>query len=226
VEKRPEIPSLNLNENIKVNMHFYPGMGADKRIWGDIALKYPNAYFYDWIRPPNLKMSFSEYAEYLIKIHGINKGDIVIGVSMGALLAAEIKNQLKDITAIQVSGCTSIAQLNKLAQIAAPLAYVVPFNWIKYSPSSMISFGKMKLVGDMYKKSDKDFIKWGCIQLPKWNGVNADIVDFSILGDKDLVFPIKYQKPNVVIKNGSHLALVSHNGEIKFSLDSYIQKST
>ena len=125
-----------------------------------------------------------------------------------------------------MSGCTSMAQLNKMAHIAAPLAHVVPFKWIKYSPSSLISFGKMKVVGEMYMDSDKEFIKWACIELPKWKGVDSNLIDYSILGDKDLVFPIKYQNPNVMIRNGSHLMLVTHNSEIKSIINSYIKKST
>ena len=73
-----------------MKIHFYPGMGADKRIWGDIDNMYPEAEFHNWIKPYDLKMSFSDYALKLIELHGIKIGDYVIGVSMGALLAAEI----------------------------------------------------------------------------------------------------------------------------------------
>jgi hypothetical protein len=47
--------------------------------------------------------------------------------------------------------------------------------------------------------------------LPKWGGIPPDHIDFSLLGDRDVVFPLKKQKPTAIISGGTHLMLVSHN---------------
>lgn len=172
-------------------LHFLPGMGADRRIWGRIADVFPDGSFHDWHRPSSLTMSVRAYAKEIAQMHGIVSGDTIVGVSMGAIVGAELTLWIPDLRVIQISGCCQVSQLNRLAMIASPLAYLFPFRLLQFSPSEVLAGSAYRLASIMYRASDKIFIRWACIEIPRWGGIDPAAVAYSIHGDADLVFPMR-----------------------------------
>ena len=198
-----------------MTLHFFTGMGADSRIWGDIARVFPEGKFHNWSMPEPLDLGFTAYVAHVIERHAISGDDWVIGVSLGAIVAAEMKNQIPSLRVIQISGCTTMQQLNLLVRMASPLARVMPFGLMRWSPSGLLAGGKTRIIGEMYRACDKRFIRWACLHLMAWRGIDPARIELAILGDRDLVFPLRRQRPHVVIPGGTHVMLVSHNERIR-----------
>ena len=195
-------------------LHFLPGMGADRRIWGRIAEVFPDGRFHDWHRPTSLSMSVSAYAQEFARKHGIGSGDTIVGVSMGAIVGAELTRFIPDLRVIQISGCCQVSQLNQMAAFVAPLAHVFPFRLLQFAPSEVLAGNAYRLASVMYRASDKIFIRWACIEIPRWGGIDPAAVAYSIHGDADLVFPVRRAQVDAVIRGGSHLMILTHVDEI------------
>jgi hypothetical protein len=57
---------------------------------------------------------------------------------------------------------------------------------------------------DYLQVTDPYYLKWGIQKVSDWKfEENPKVI--QILGSKDIVFPLKYSKPDYVIENGTHL---------------------
>lgn len=57
---------------------------------------------------------------------------------------------------------------------------------------------------DYFTVRDPYYLKWSIEKIAEWKfKENPKVI--QILADKDIVFPIKYSKPNYIIENGTHL---------------------
>ena len=60
---------------------------------------------------------------------------------------------------------------------------------------------------------DPYYLKWSIEKIAEWKfKENPKVI--QILADKDIVFPIKYSKPNYVIQNGTHLFPATKHREV------------
>jgi len=194
--------------------HFLTGMGADNRIWIKYKHEFPNAYYHNWIYEFPKNYNYAKYSDFLIDKYKINDGDVVVGVSMGGIIGCEIFKKIKLAKLIQISSCNKLKQLNSLLSRMMPLMTIPNYNLINYLPKWILKTDEMKLSHIMYKECDKDFLKWAIKELYKWDGFKRNEKCVSIHGDKDFIFPIKKQKPDYIIQNGTHLMAYSNANEI------------
>ena len=69
-----------------------PGLGADYRIYKNLEFQGYNIVNITWIEP-NPKDTLAYYAQKLIDHYQIQSGSIVVGNSLGGMLAMEIAAQ-------------------------------------------------------------------------------------------------------------------------------------
>lgn len=191
-------------------VHFLPGMGADARLWQDYHHLAPDGAFHDWPKPSSFSIGIAAYARELIRQFRIDQSDILIGASMGGMMAAEIQRQMPRIVVIQVSSGTHPRQLSPIARRLAPLIRYAPLTLAASIPTTLIPGRILRLAHDMFQKYDPDFIRWACRILLDWPGLDQPGSLYRILGDRDHLFPLNQQTPDVVIAGGSHLMTLTH----------------
>ncbi|TWR26107.1 alpha/beta hydrolase [Mucilaginibacter achroorhodeus] len=199
------------------------GLGADSRIFTHILL--PNNYEKIGIQPLNPRRAdtLNDVAQHIINQYNITVDDVVIGDSLGGIIAVEIGKLMPIRKLILTSTIKTSSEepwyfkiLRKLpvyditpARLFTKLgAFVKPM--LRH-----LSDEDALLIKSMLADSSPSFLKWGAQAALHWRN---DVIPpnlHHIIGDKDLVFPCKNIKnPTAVIKGGTHIMVFDRANEI------------
>lgn len=207
-----------------------PGLGADKRIYKHIKLNAADITYIDWIEPHRTD-TLTSYAQRLINQYDITPGSIVIGNSLGGMLAVEIANQIKLDQVILISSIKTIDE--------APF-YFKLFKWLPVYhliPGKLFSkmgaliaplFGKMYsvdayLFNSMLQNTSPVFIKWAMHAALQWQNKTAPTNLYHITGDRDLVFNYKKIKNPMLITGGTHIMIFDRAKELNQILNNILK---
>jgi len=191
------------------------GMGADTRIFNNIEL--PENYDVipvDWI--PHYETDTLEiYAQKLIYHYDIRPNNIIIGNSLGGMLAIEIGKRVSLKKTILISSIKTINEAPDYYKIfqTLPVYKILPKSLI-HGAGFLIKpiFGKMSdaelwLFKDMLHKNSPVFIKWAMGAALNWKNAIIPPNVYHIHGDKDRVLPITKIKDATIVKGGSHIMI-------------------
>lgn len=195
-------------------IHVYPGMGANSEMYGSVwREQFPGAY-HDWPRWQG-ELTVAEMAERLIEEHGIEDGDVLVGSSLGGMVAGEIARLRR------IEGLALIGSAVKKEEISKILAILHPL--IDLSPISFIKALSGKLPRDLaavFADSDPDMIRAMSKAVFQWEGAEPSARVFRIHGSRDLVIPPPDQV-DLLIKGG-HMLAMSHAEECVLGLKDYL----
>ncbi len=197
------------------------GMAADSRIFKHIKLpKGIEEVHLNWIIPDGGE-SLRAYAVRLGK--QIDRSDpfILIGYSLGGIIAVEIANHYKP------AGTVLIASISKSSQLPGYYRTFQRFNLHKMIPGSALKTAAItkhflssealedkKLIQIMIRETDSRFVKWGIKAVLEWENEVVPRPLMHIHGPKDEVFPIISTKPTHIIHQAGHSILMSHSKEV------------
>ena len=196
-----------------MNVYFISGMGADHRAFSYITLpKGFEAIHIPWIKPDNNE----PLAAYALRLAAaINKSEpfILVGLSMGGMMAVEIAKKFPPVCTVLISSIPLSGQLPGYYRVAATLnaGFLFPPSLLKklvglkkaISPAS-------KLVREMFRDCDEDFFKWAMTAVPGWNNHQVPQPLYHIHGRRDLVLPIRLTRPTQVVGRAGHMLVMSH----------------
>ncbi len=198
-----------------------PGLGADCRIYKNLDLAGHEVTFVNWIAPA-ANDTLSSYAQKLINQYEIEENSILIGNSMGGMIAIEIaKLQPMDKT-ILISSIKSSNEASAYFSFfhSVPLYKIIPTKmlvkgrlFIKYI------FGSMRpedqhLFEDMYKNTSPVFIKWAMGAILNWKNTTIPNNVYHITGSNDRVFNCRKAIGAQIIENGTHIMIFDRAAEI------------
>lgn len=200
-----------------IHVYLMPGMAASPKIFEYIKLPENQfkIHLLEWIIPLDNE-TISDYALRLSK--NIKHTDIVLlGVSFGGVLVQEMSKHIRVKKLIIVSSVKTKHELSKKMLLAkATKAYLLAPTQLasKIDIFEKYAFGKnIKKRLELYKMylsvNDSKYLSWAIKEIVCWEQVayRSDII--HIHGDKDSVFPIENIKNAIVIKNGTHIAIIN-----------------
>jgi pimeloyl-ACP methyl ester carboxylesterase len=207
-----------------------PGLGADCRIYKNIDLHGHDVVYVEWVDPDKNDTLIS-YAQKLIDEYRITPHSIVIGNSLGGMLAIEIAKKVELDKAVLIS---SIKTANE-----APLTFKL-FRYVPLAraiPSKLIAsvkfiirlvIGKMSennqdLFVNMLKNTSPAFIKWAKKAILYWDNQTIPKNVYHIIGDNDNIFPYKRIKGATIVKGGTHIMIFNRAEEINSWLKEILQ---
>jgi pimeloyl-ACP methyl ester carboxylesterase len=208
------------------------GMGADTRIYNriDIPDKY-EVVPVDWIEP-NESDTLSIYAQNLIYQYDIVPRSIVIGNSLGGMLAIEIAKKINLQKVILISSIKTIDEAPFYFKLFRAIPVYKLFTdkmlgVIKYFINPL--FGAKEKDGswlfrDMYDNTSRKFLRWSMGATVHWDNKTIPENVYHISGDKDMVFNYKRLKGATIIKGGTHLMLFDMAKEINKWLKPILKK--
>ncbi|AXG70236.1 hypothetical protein KORDIASMS9_02475 [Kordia sp. SMS9] len=209
-----------------IHVYGISGLGADKRIFDFLELKYEFTAL-DWIAPKP-KESIKAYAQRLIDTYQLatKPNSVIVGVSFGGMIAAEMHELLETKKTVVISSATKSAELPYLYRFAGKLNLVrwIPKRLLKLNVHlAAFFFGtkQKKLLKAIIKDTDLHFLKWGMFAITKWKKTTKNAEIITIHGDEDKVIPAKGQK-NYLIKNGGHFMIVDLADEVSKILNNEI----
>lgn len=189
-------------------IHVLPGMGADERMFPGPWRELPGVSFVRWPSGRELEDSSIEaLAARVIRNQEIRDGDVVIGSSLGGMVACEICKLRKVDQLFLVGSAVNPAEIHSLLQMLHPLAGVVPM--------AMIQLFAGKIPSDlsrMFHDADPAFVTAMCRALFQWEGLDASRNSpIRIHGRNDSVIPL----PSGVdlVLNAGHLVAMTHAKE-------------
>jgi pimeloyl-ACP methyl ester carboxylesterase len=207
------------------------GLGADTRIYNNIDLDEDKVISVDWIEPHETD-TLKTYAKKLIFHYNITPNAIVIGNSLGGMLAVEIANILPLKKVIVISSIKKIDEAPWYFSLfrKLPLYKLIPgkaFTSIGFLMKS--AFGKMNeadswLLNDMLKNSSPVFVKWAMKAVLAWNNKTIPPNTYIITGDKDHIFDYRKINDAIIVKGGTHIMILDKAKEINKILKKILKK--
>ncbi|GGD23840.1 alpha/beta hydrolase family protein [Hyunsoonleella pacifica] len=200
-----------------IHVYLMPGMAASPLIFEHIKL--PEHQFkihkLEWFIPFDNEL-LSNYAFRMTKKIK-HDNPVLLGVSFGGILVQEMQKHIRVKKLIIVSSVKSKHELPLKMQLAKSTgAYkLVPTQLAnKIEVFEKYAFGKtMAKRLELYKKylsvNDPKYLSWAIKQVVCWEQgrPNPDVI--HIHGDKDPVFPIKHINNCIIVKGGTHIAIIN-----------------
>lgn len=187
-------------------IHALPGMGADHRMFPEPWGTLPGFRAHDWVLAPGIT-SLRQLAEAMIEAGNIRDGDVLVGCSLGGMVAGEITKLRQIPVLFLVGSAASKAEMNSWAARLHPLVDKVPMDWLKFC-AGRLPAGAAKMLAE----ADPDFIRRMCPAIFQWAGLSETKTRvWRIHGRKDLVIPPP--KKCDLLLGGGHLIAMTHAKE-------------
>ena len=198
-----------------------PGLGADYRIYKNIDLEDYDVVNVSWIDPDD-NDTLASYAQKLIEKYQIGGGSIVIGNSLGGMLAIEIAKKIALNKVILISSIKSIDEAPwyfdffKTFHIyrAIPVKHLTLVEFVAEYTFGGMTEDDQRLFADMLKNTSPVFMKWAVEAILHWDNQIIPPNVHHISGDKDKVFPYKNLKGATIVKGGTHVMIFNKATEI------------
>ncbi|MES2587872.1 MAG: alpha/beta hydrolase [Bacteroidota bacterium] len=212
----------------KTNIYFFPGQGSDKRIFDsltfirDLDSNFTLTFFeYETLEK---RTSLNDFANTFVSKIDTNQKVILIGVSLGGMICAELNELIKTEKTILISSAKFRKELpfRYKFQKYIPIYKIIPARMLlggakflqpivepdrkknKQTFKSMLKAKKPKYI----KRSIEMIIKWDKEKTP-----NSDKI-IHIHGTKDHTLPHRKVKATYTVKKGSHMMTLTRASEI------------
>lgn len=211
--------------------YLIPGLGADSRIYNNIIIDGYELVKLDWIEPDKTD-TLKSYAQKLILQYNIVPLSVVIGNSLGGMIAIEIAKILPVKKVILISSIKTIDEAPAYFSFfrALPVYKIIPGKLMtSMGFAARFMFGKMseadnRLFIDMLKNSSPKFMKWAMYALLHWDNKTIPANVTVITGDNDKVFNYRRIGDPIIVKGGTHIMIFDRANEINAILKDILVK--
>lgn len=198
-----------------------PGLGADERIYRNINLEGFEKVSIKWLIPDKSD-TLTSYSQKLINEYHIKQNDIVIGNSLGGMLAIEISKKVRLNKTILISSIKTVDEAPRsfkwyryipLYRILPAKFYTMTGNIVQFAMGRMSKKHKQLFI-EMLKNTSPQFVKWAIGAILHWDNQTVPENVYHITGDKDQVFSYKRIKGATIVKGGTHLMILNKANQI------------
>jgi pimeloyl-ACP methyl ester carboxylesterase len=210
------------------NIYLFPGQGSDKRIFDSLRFDKPyNLHFVEY-GTPRKNQSMQSFAIELARQIDTTEEFMLIGVSLGGMICAELADILHPKKVILIS---SVKNRNELPfryrfQKTIPLYKLVPAALMLWGAKLLQPIvepdrnrNKETFVA-MLESKNAIYMKRSVGMIINWNKKNSNPLIIQILGSNDHTLPIKNViKPQFIVKDGSHMMTLTRAEEINLILN-------
>lgn len=206
----------------KPHIFFISGLGADHRAFDRIKLDGYDQTHLPWI-VPSWKDDIKSYAEKMAEPIQKHENPIVIGLSLGGMLATEMTNFIPKLKVILVSSIKSPRERSNILRLGRtfPIQRLMPprlmqnmtFMW-SAANRKKLSKQESEHMLSMFKEQNDKFLRWAIFHAPKWRGSGDESRISHIHGTADRMFPIKRIQNAIHVKGGSHMMVYSKGEEV------------
>ncbi|MBS1659919.1 MAG: alpha/beta hydrolase [Bacteroidetes bacterium] len=216
-----------------MRVYFIPGIGADYRLFTHVQLPegFTPSYIH-WIDPHD-KETLPDYAFRLTSQIDTTEPFILVGLSLGGMMAVEIAKRIQPLCTIIISSIPVTNHLPKYFKVAGRLGMgkLVPASFLKVASSvkhglTMRPASNRKLMFDIIKDGDDRFIRWAITAVLEWENTEVPKPFFHIHGTRDEIFPIGLTTPTHIVEKGGHMFVVSQPDILNSMLKEIILNQT
>ncbi len=204
-----------------MKLYVISGLGADFKVLERI--KFPEdleVVFIDWIIPEQ-KETFAHYVARMAENIDDSEPFALLGYSFGGIVVQEI-DKLKPAEKIVILGSIKSdkekSRFIKFGEISK-IPQFLPVNLFNSRAIALYSYARKLIdpknpkIMDFLQVKDAYYLKWGIEKVSDWKfEENPKVI--QVLGSLDIVFPVKYSKPDYVVEGGTHLFPATKHREV------------
>lgn len=199
-------------------IYAFPGLGTDGRLYTRLRRELPLQVI-EWELPAPGE-SLPAYAARLGEAIPPDSEPILLGVSLGGIVARELARQRPCRLVIQLSSLASPAELPPAFRLFrhVPLYHLSRGSWrYRTLPLWVGRFGvqapaEQQLLQDMFRGFSDRYRMWAIHQLVHWPGGALPVPSWRYHGDRDQVFPWRWLQGAIRVPGANHF-MVYQQGE-------------
>ncbi|RMG71909.1 MAG: alpha/beta hydrolase [Bacteroidetes bacterium] len=206
--------------NMVPRIYAFPGLGTDGRIFDPLREVLPLVDV-SWLEPEP-EESLSAYAMRMGRDIPRDEPVILLGVSLGGIVARELVTQLNCRLLIQISSLVRPGELPPVMRLwrYVPLYRLSRGSWrYRTLPLWAPLFGirepaEQALLQDMFRQTSDRYRMWAIQALLSWSGQEVQGPCWRYHGTRDRVFPPRYIGEATYVKNGTHFMVYQQGSAI------------
>jgi pimeloyl-ACP methyl ester carboxylesterase len=202
-----------------MNVYMLPGVGCDARLFDRLQLDGLPAKKLEWPRF-GPKDTLTNIAEAMASQVNTAEPHVLVGVSMGGMVAQELAMFTHPTKVILISSWTGPHEWNALTRINARLGlHRVIRDWsvrAAWPVKRLIDRRERSidvLLFDMARKQGASQLRRGTAAIMRWKGSRWQGPLVRIHGDKDIITPLRFPVDHLV-KGGQHVMVLTRPGEV------------
>lgn len=201
------------------------GLGADHTVFQKLDLPGFELVHIKWVKPEKAD-TLNLYAQRLIA-QIKDENPIVMGLSLGGMLALEIADLVPTKLIISLSSIIGYNELPWYLKLAGrlrlqkilPIHVLTKANRLNYWLFGVKKTDDKKVLDDVILNMDKAFLYWALNAIVNWRNPNLPSQITRIHGDNDLVLPAKgIESYDYLVKGGTHLMVLDKSEEVSHLL--------
>lgn len=210
----------------QTNVYLIPGQGADQRLFNHLTLDSNFEVHHIQYFTPEKGTSLAEYARQLSAQIDTTQPFVLIGTSLGGMLACEMTDFLTPQKVIVISSAKSRDELPfryKFMRVI-PLYKLVPPRFVKGGARIMQPLvepdrkKEKETFKSMLKAKNPHFMKRTVAMIINWDRDSIPPNITHIHGTKDHTLPIRKVNPTHVVDDGSHMMTLTKGEELSLLL--------
>lgn len=215
-----------------MKLYVVSGLGADFKVLERLDFGEENeVHFLDW-KIPKKNEAFEHYVSRMAEPVDSSEPFNLLGYSFGGIVVQEIC-KLKPAEKVVILGSIrSDKEKSKLIKVGeiTKIPRILPsgiFNeksTLAYSFLRKLFDPKNPRLMQYFTVRDPYYLKWSIEKISEWKFHEMPNI-IQIMGDKDIVFPIKNSHPDYVIKGGTHLFPATKSKEVSKILQKVLSSS-
>ena len=204
-----------------MKLYTISGLGADEKVLEKLTFNEGIEIVHiPWLIP-NINEEFTDYVVRMAQFVDESEEFYLLGYSLGGIVAQEIQKLKPAKKIVIMASIRCDAEKSKLIKAGQKT------NAVKYIPLRIFNdkstffyafFRKLfdpknPRLTQYFRVKDPYYLKWSMDKVAHWKFDKIPGV-IQILGDRDIVFPVKNSKPDFIIKNATHLFPVTKAKEV------------
>lgn len=209
---------------------FFSGMGADQRAFQFLELGDVEREYVTWIEPEDDE-TLRDYSARLVKDMEFYEDDVIIGLSMGGMVAQEVAAMHQVRKVILISSLRSGETLQPLFTAAQKLKLMrlVQKDLLKSTIVKgariflPLNDKRLQVIVDMLDRFSGHYYKWAMNAVLHWQGADVNCPVYHVHGSKDEMFPLAQVKDAEIIEKGTHLMIVTKPREVSNQVKVFLE---
>ncbi|MEP6597337.1 MAG: alpha/beta hydrolase [Ginsengibacter sp.] len=209
-----------------------PGLGANEKVFQFLDLSFAKPVFIKWI-PPLKNETLAEYAMRIKEQFIHDKNPIILGLSLGGMLAVEIAKTITSAKVILISSSKTKNEIPFYWKMFrhAPVYKILPGWIIKKGSLIQLYFlgahlpSTKKYLSVVLNEMDLPFYRWAVHALVNWKNEVIPSNVIHIHGTKDNLLPYRYVNADITLENGGHLMILENAEEVSACLKQILCKN-
>ena len=195
-----------------MKLYIISGLGADRKVFEKIQFNQDLEIIHiDWLIPEKNE-EFDHYINRMTEAINSQEPFYLLGYSFGGIIAQEIDKRIPAQKTVILGSIKSDKEKSRFIKVGevTHLPKYLPENIFTEKSALGYSFirklfdPKNPRIMEYFTVRNPYYLKWSIEKIAAWKfEENPKVI--QVLADKDIVFPIKYSKPNYIVQNGTHL---------------------